>query len=523
VTGITFKHADGGGGRRYIVETMSAGVAVFDYDGDGDVDIYFLNGAPLKGTKVDTPPKNALYRNDGSFKFTEVTDQAGVGDAGFGLGVAVGDYDSDGYLDLYVNNYGPNILYRNNGDGTFADVTEGAGVANGHRVGAGANFLDIDKDGNLDLFVSNYVTWTEEAHVERYRGPWMVYPGPHDYLRSSNTLYRNNGDGTFADVSIKSGIASHKGTGMGTVCGDYDNDGDTDIIVANDRWGNFLFKNDGSGKFAEVGLTSGIAYDRGGNAQSSMGVACGDYDNDGWLDFQITSYQRELATLYKNQGGGFFDDVTRVTGAGAGTFGDVTWGNGFVDFDNDGDRDIFVARGHLDDNVEKYDDTGRYYARNLVLMNTGDGKFVDVSDQCGDGLTVTLASRGAAFDDLDNDGDIDVVILNSRREPTILRNDSAKDNHWIQIRLRGVKSNRDGVGAHVIVVSGNLKQVEEVHSGQGYQSHCGMQLHFGLGKRDHIDRVEVRWIGAGVDVLENVPVDRVLTITEGEEKADVRN
>jgi hypothetical protein len=301
---------------------------------------------------------------------------------------------------------------------------------------------------------------------------------------------------------------------MGTVCADSDNDGDTDIIVANDDWGNFLFQNDGTGKFTEAGLVSGLAHDLGGSAQSSMGIACGDYNNDGWLDLQMTSYQTELATLYENLGGGLFGDVTRVTGAGAGTLTDVTWGNGFADFDNDGDRDLFIACGHLNDNVEKYTDLTTYYARNLLLMNTGDGKFVDISDECGDGMDVKLTSRGAAFDDLDNDGDIDVVILNSRREPTVLRNDSDTGNHWIRIRLEGVKSNRDGVGAHVTVVAGDLKQMDEVHSGQGYQSHFGMLLHFGLGGRDLIDRIEVRWIGGGVDVLENVPVDRLLTITQ---------
>jgi hypothetical protein len=309
---------------------------------------------------------------------------------------------------------------------------------------------------------------------------------------------------------------------MGTACADYDNDGDTDIIVANDDWGNFLFQNNGAGTFAEVALISGLAYDLGGSAHSSMGVTCGDFNNDGWIDLQMTSYQRELATLYENLGGELFNDVTRLTGAGAGTLIHVTWGNGLVDFDNDGDRDLFIACGHIDDNVDKFDDTTSYRAKNVLLMNTGEGKFVNVSDQCGDGLAVELVSRGAAFDDLDNDGDIDVVILNSRSGPTILRNDSAQHNHWIQVRLRGVKSNRDGVGAHVTVVAGNLKQLAEAHSGQGYQSHYGLQPHFGLGERDHIDRIEVRWIGGGVDVLENIPVDRLLTITEGESRTGRR-
>ena len=515
-TGITFVHTDGSSGRRYIVETVSAGLALFDYDNDGDIDIYFLNGAPLPGTKVDKPPRNALYRNDGGWKFTDVTEQAGVGDTGYGLGVAAGDYDNDGYQDLYLNNFGPNVLYHNNGDGTFTDVTKQAGVAIGNHVGAGACFLDIDKDGDLDLFVAHYVDFTFETHqICRFNG-YPAYVGPLNYPTTSNTLLRNNGDGTFTDISVESGIAACKGAGMGMVCADYDNDADTDIIVGNDEAGNFVFRNDGTGKFEEVGLLSGLAYDGSGMPQGTMGVDCGDYNNDGRLDFQMTSYERELATLYRNLGGGSFQDVTKTTGAGEGTLPYVTWGNGLIDLDNDGDRDLFIACGHLHDNVELFDNVTSYECKNIVLENLGQEKFANVSEKCGDGLQVKLSSRGAAFDDLDNDGDIDVVILNSRREPTTLRNDLPQPNHWIQIRLRGVKCNRDGVGSHVKVVAGDLAQLAEVHSGRGYQSHFGTRLHFGLGTRDHVDRIEVRWLGGSVDVIENIPADRFVTITEGQ-------
>jgi len=516
-TGISFRHTDGSSGRRYVVETVSAGVATFDYDNDGDIDIYFLNGAPLKGAKPGTPPVNALYRNDGNFKFTDVTAKAGVGDKGYGLGVCAGDYDNDGDQDLYLNNYGANVLYRNNGDGTFTDVTDKARVANGRKVGAGACFLDIDKDGDLDLYVANYLKFSYETHKVRQIRGVPVYTKA--FPPEADTLYRNNGDGTFTDVSKASGIANHLGWGMGMVCADYDDDGDTDIFVANDISMNFLFRNDGKGKFEEVALTCGVAVDGMGTAQGSMGVDCGDYDNDGRLDFHQTSYSRQLAVLYRNVGSGFFEDVTLVSRAGTGTRVKVTWGHGFVDFDNDGDRDIFVACGHLQDNVEKYDDAMEYHAKNVLLMNTGKGKFANISDKCGSGLAVKLSSRGAAFNDLDNDGDVDAVVLNSRREPTILRNDSPAKNHWLQIRLRGTKTNRDGIGARVKVVSGKLTQIGEVHSGQGYQSHYGMRLHFGLGKLDRVDRVEVRWIGGGVDVLENVRVDQVLRIAEGVPKA----
>jgi hypothetical protein len=517
-TGITFSHTDGSIGHHYVMETVTAGLALFDYDNDGDTDIYFLNGAALKGRMFKEPPRNELYRNEGGWKFTDVTEKAGVGDKGYGLGVAIGDYDNDGDLDIYLNNYGPNILYRNNGDGTFTDMTKRAGVENGFKVGAGACFLDADKDGDLDLYVSNYLDFSYDKHVPLIRRGFPVYATPRYFSPVPDNLYRNNGDGTFTDITESSRIGQHAGWGMGIVCADYDNDGDTDVFIANDVAENFLFRNDGTGNFDEVGLVAGFAYDVHGDQHGSMGVDCGDYDNDGLLDFYVTSYEDQLATLYRNLGDGMFEDVTMLTGAGAGTLPHVTWGNSFVDFDNDGDRDIFVACGHLQDNVELYDDTKAYQARNILLMNTGNGKFVDISDEAGDGMNVKMSSRGAGFDDLDNDGDIDVVILNSRGQPTILRNDSPSKGRWIQVRLRGTKSNRDGVGAHVKVIAGDLRLVDEVHSGRGYQSHYGMRLHFGLGNREKVDRIEVRWIGGGVDVLENISADKHVILAEGGSK-----
>jgi hypothetical protein len=534
-TGITFVHTDGGSGQHYIMETVSAGLALFDYDNDGDIDIYFLNGAPLKGTVSKLPPKNALYRNEGNWRFTDVTEEAGVGDTGYGLGVAVADYDNDGDQDIFLNNYGANVLYRNNGNGTFTDVTKQAGVEGDFQVGAGACFLDMDKDGDLDLYVLRYLDFSYEKHVIATTMGIPVYANPRFYPPLPSLCYRNNGNGTFTDVSSQSNIGRHAGYGMGMVCADYDNDGDTDILVANDVMENFLFKNDGTGRFEEVGVETGFAYDGNGDEQGSMGVDCGDYDNDGWLDFYVTSYQNQLATLYRNLEGVAFQDVSLATGAGAGTLQHVTWGNSFVDFDNDGDRDIFVACGHLQDNVEKYDDTTSYYAENILLMNTGNGKFVDVSKTSGSGMKVKLSSRGAGFDDLDNDGDVDVVILNSRREPTILRNDSPSKGHWLQVQLKGVKTNRDGVGARVKVTAGELVLIDEVHSGRGYQSHYGTRLYFGLGYRTKVDRVEVRWIGGGqgealhrikpafggVDVFENIAADRLITLIEGGSKKKV--
>lgn len=303
---------------------------------------------------------------------------------------------------------------------------------------------------------------------------------------------------------------------MGMICSDYDNDGDTDIFIAHDiSVGNFLFKNDGTDKFEEIALMAGLAYDFHGDEQGSMGVDAGDYDNDGLFDLYVTSYQAQSATLYRNLGDDIFEDVTRKTGAGAGIFTGVTWGNSFIDFDYDGDRDIFVACGHLLDNIDLIDDSTSCFIPNVILMNNGNGSFINVSEQSGDGMKVTLSSRGAGFDDLDNDGDVDVVILNSRRESTVLRNDSNPKGHWLQIRLRGIKTNRDGVGAHVKVTAGDLVLIDEVHSGRSYQSHYGDRLYFGLGKHEKVDRVEVKWIGGGVDVITNVPTNKIMTITKG--------
>jgi enediyne biosynthesis protein E4 len=521
-TGIDFVHTDGSSGRRYIVETVSAGLALFDYDGDGLIDIYFVNGAPLPGGEeapktgqapgVHAPepvpfselPRNTLYRNEGGWRFRDVTDEAGVGDTGFGLGVTVADYDNDGFPDLFVNNFGPNVLYRNNGDGTFTDVTNEAGVAGDGQVGAGACFLDIDGNGNLDLYAANYVKFTIETNISQTQDGHPVYVGPRSYSFEPDLLYRNNGDGTFTDISAASGIAAHAGSGMGMVCCDYDGDGDTDAFVLNDVSSNYLFENDGAGNFREVALMAGAAYNGFGDDLGSMGVDCGDYDNDGWPDFLMTSYQGELPVLYRNRGDGTFEDVTVRARVGTAALRHVNWGVGFVDFDNDGHRDIFMACGHLQDNIHLLDGSTAYHARNILLSNNGDGTFTDVSAVSGDGMRIEASSRGAAFDDLDNDGRVDAVVLNSRREPSILRNMSQTGHHWIQIRLRGIRSNRDGVGARVRVVTDDLIQTAEVHSGRGYQSHWGTRLHFGLGTNRRVDRLEVRWPAGHTQVVENL-------------------
>ena len=517
-TGIDFVHTDGSSGGYYIVETVSTGLATFDYDGDGLIDIYFPNGAPLRGAPSGQPPRHALYKNLGNWKFRDVTEEAGVVCNGYGLGAAVADYDNDGWPDLYLTNYGPKILFRNNGNGTFTDVTARAGVADGNKVGGGVCFLDIDGDGRLDLYVANYVRFTYETNVVFSRAGYAEYAGPKSYPPETHTLYRNRGDGTFADVSAASGIASRPGPGMGAVCGDYDNDGATDIFVLNDVSANFLWHNDGHGRFEEVALLSGAAYNGAGDPLGNMGVDCGDYDNDGLLDFFSTSYQNQLPVLFHNLGNGAFDDATARTGAGAGSGPYVKWGCGFVDFDNDGRRDLFVGCGHLQDSIDHYDASTAYRCRNVALRNSDGNQFVNVSGPSGLDVLAPHSARGVAFDDLDNDGDIDVVIVNSREAPTLLRNmyyERGGRGHRLDLQLRGTKTNRDGVGARVTVIAGDLTQIDEVHSGRGYQSHWGSRLHFGLAGHDRVDRIEVRWCGGAVEVFEGVPVDQLTTLVEG--------
>jgi hypothetical protein len=514
-SGIAFRHTDGSSGRYYLIESVASGLATFDYDGDGWVDIYFLNGCALPGAVPDPQATNALYRNLGGFRFVDVTASAGVGDTGYGLGVTVGDYNNDGHPDLYCNNFGPNVLYRNSGDGTFADVTRQTGTVRGETAGAGANFLDTNGDGALDLFVANYVRFSFEGHHPRFVMGLPRYPAPRFHPLQPNVLYRNDGAGTFTDVSQESGIANHAGAGMGTVCLDGDNDGDTDIFVCNDTTDDFLFANDGTGRFDEVGMFAGVAVNTSGLPMGSMGADSGDYDRDGWMDLFVTDYQGEPPALYRNLGDGLWEDVATRVRADGGSFPYVKWGSGFVDFDNDGDKDIFFACGHTEDNIEQTDRRTSYACHPVLLRNTGDGRFVNVSTVSGDGLKLKIVGRGVCFDDLDNDGRVDVVMQNARGPAVVLRNESDTGNHWLMLLLRGVPTNRDGVGARVQVVAGDLVQVDEVHSGRSYQSHFGSRLHFGLGPREKVDRIEVQWLGGGREVFEQVSVDRLTVLTEG--------
>jgi hypothetical protein len=525
-SGIRFRHTDGSSGEHFLVEAMASGLATFDYDRDGNLDIYFLNGAPLRGTVVHDTPRNAMYRNDGpplAGRFTDVTQESGLGDAGYGLGVAIADYDEDGHPDVFLSNFGPCVLYRNNGDGTFSDVTAQSGLNTGSTVGAGASFLDIEGDGDLDLYVANYIKFSYDANPPSVFRGRKVYPGPVVFPAEADQLFRNNGDGTFMDISRSAGISGQASWGMGTAAADFDDDGDTDILVANDSAKNFLLQNDGRGNFQEEALQRGIAYDYRGDALGSMGVDVGDFNNDGRLDAFMTSYEKQLTALYQNLGQGFFQDVTLRTGAGAGTLPRVNWGTGLIDFDNDGDRDLFFANGHIHDNLDEFDDTTSYRQPNQLLENQNGRRFIDVSKECGLGVVGQHSGRGACFEDFDNDGDVDVVVLNSRELPTLLENRSQSSHGWIEIELVGRNTNRDGVGARVWVKAGNRVQIAEVLSGRSYQSHFGSRLHFGLADRRHIDQIEVRWIGGGRDTIRDIPAGQVIQIHEGGQLRSKKN
>jgi len=514
-TGIKFTHTDGGAGTRYLVQTVAAGVAVFDYNGDGFPDIYFLNGAPVPGSRFDYVPRNRLYRNNGDWTFTDVTGQSNTGDPGYGLGVATADYDNDGDQDIYISNFGPDVLYRNNGNGVFTDVTQQAGVAS-DRFGAGVAFVDVNNDGHLDLYVANYVKYRYADNILESNGASRSPAGPARYPLARDQLFLNNGDSTFKDVSKSSGVESVTRAGMGLVCADIDDDADTDIFVCSDVGGNLLLQNDGAGNFVDVALSAGVAFDRNGKDNGSMGASCGDFNGDGRLDLAVTTFTAENTVLFQNLGGGMFTDVSARHEAFRATFSYVTWGAGLADFDHDQDQDLYLACGYLHPggNLSK---TGSGYKCANFYFENHQGVFTDVSRLCGPGLGVVACSKGAAFDDLDNDGDLDAVIVNMNGPPTILRNDLDTQRNSVQISLRGAKANRDGVGARISVVTADKTQIAEVHRGQGYQSSYGDRVHFGLGQAEKPAEITVRWPGGRVDKIVDPPAAKFLRIYEGGE------
>ena len=510
--GLTQRNVSGTD-QSYIVEGMMGGAAFFDYDRDGDVDLYVANGSSFAGFAAGEHPANQLYRNDGG-RFTDVTVAADVGDTSWSMGCAVADYDNDGHSDLYVTNFGRNILYRNAGAGRFADVTVAAGVGD-MGWGTGASFGDYDRDGDVDLYVANYVDFSLD-----YESPipclWKnvkVYCGPVGLLPAADVFYRNNGDGTFSEWTQQAGLAGEKFYGMSALFGDYDNDGWPDLFVANDSTPNLLFRNLRDGRFAEEALMAGVAYSGEGVTQGCMGAAWGDYDNDGLFDLFVTNFADEYNALYRNEGGGFFADVSFGAGIGAAPAELVSWGTGFFDYDNDGDRDLFVANGHTYPQADLPRVNSSYEQINSLFENR-DGRLVEVSAGAGLGFALRRVSRGTSFADYDGDGDIDLFVLNLNDPPTLLRNDGDHDNHYLLVHTVGTKSNRDGIGARVIISVGGQTQHAEVQSGGSYLSHNDLRLHFGLGKAEHVDQLEVRWPSGAVQVLSDLAVDQHLTVVE---------
>jgi len=513
---------------KYLLETTGCGVAFYDYDNDGWLDIFLVNGTRLEGFPAGTEPTSHLFRNNRDGTFTDVTAKAGVAHSGWGQGVCVGDYDNDGWDDLYITYYGKNVLYHNNGDGTFTDVSQKAGVAGkGTRWNTGCAFVDYDRDGRLDLFVANYIDLDLATAPVPESGPClyksvMVACGPPGLQGGKNILYHNNGDGTFTDVSEASGILNANGTyGLGVLTADFDNDGWPDIYVANDSTASALYQNKKNGKFQDIAIEAGCALSPDGKPQAGMGVSAADYDLDGNLDIVKTNFAGDTPSLYHNQGRANFEDTTFTAGLGAHTQY-LGWGCGFFDMDNDGWADILICNGHVYPEVEQLKTEAGYAQRKLLYQNLHNGHFADVSFQAGPGISEPSPSRGAAFGDFDNDGDIDVVVNTVNDYPQLLRCDSKLDNNWIKVRTIGTKSNRSGIGARLMCVThppGETKphqQIDEVRSGGGYFSQNDLRVHFGLGKAEKVDVLEVRWPSGQVDTLKDIKANQLIFVKETE-------
>ena len=516
--GLDFRHDNAATAQKFLIETMGAGCGWIDYDQNGLFDLYMVNGAATSAYQSKKSLRSALYRNNGDGTFTDVTSKVGVGAAGlYGMGVAVGDYDNDGFPDLFVLGYGRCILYRNNGDGTFRDVTEHAGVANLGRWASSAAWFDYDNDGRLDLVIANYIDWSPERNFYcGDRGPGMrSYCHPDDYHGLPPTLYHNNGDGTFSDVSKSSKLGLKPGNGLGVVTFDFDNDGWQDIFIANDSMPNFLFRNKRDGTFEDVGYFAGVAVSGDGQAEAGMGVDAADITGNGRMDLFVTHLDLQLARLYQNQADGTFEDITLRSKLGYATYHSSGFGTRFMDYDNDGARDIFAANGHVLDNVERYHAETKYAEPKFMFRNLGHGVFADVSKQLGPDFQIPRVSRGAAIGDFDNDGDLDILVNNNGQAPQLLRNDGGNANHWLQVLLIGTKSNRDAVGARLKLTAGDLVLYDQRKGGMSYQSAQDPRLHFGLGARTKVDALEITWPSGATTKLSDLKADQILAIQEG--------
>ena len=507
---------------RYIVEANGCGVAFYDYDNDGWPDIFVLNGTRLDGLPLGAKPTNRLYKNNRDGTFTDVTEEAGLVRSGWANSVCIGDFDNDGNDDLFVTYWGQNVLYRNNGDGTFTDVTEEAGLGGfPDRWNAGATFIDYDRDGHLDLFVSNYV----DIDLERVPLPgqgnnceWKgvpVFCGPRGMPGTKNYLYRNNGDGTFTDVSEQAGMHNPHGYyGMTALVTDVNEDGWPDIYVACDSTPSILYRNNRDGTFTDIAVECGVAYSEDGREQAGMGLATGDYDGDGKLDIVKTLFADEMPALYRNFGNGTFADMSVAAGLHVVTQ-HIQWGTGLVDFDNDSWPDLFYSVGNLFPTVERFNPRYPYRGPRFLFRNMRDGSFANVTNECGSGLTTPHSSRGCAFGDFDNDGDMDILVMNMNEPPSLIRADVSTGNHWLKVKLFGVESNRTAIGARVDVQAGGRTQAQEVHSQTSYYSVNDFRLHFGLGSNSKADELSVRWPNGKRETFRDLPADRLLFVEEG--------
>ena len=506
-SGVSFHHVNGASPDKHLVETMGSGGLFFDYDNDGWIDLFLVDGGSLADARVASQAKHRLYRNRGNGTFEDVTATSGIRHRDYGMGACAGDYDNDGWIDLYVTNFGPNALYRNRSDGSFTDVTAFAQVGE-PRWSASCAFADLDNDGDLDLFVVNYVD------ADRQRTPYCgnaklgqrFYCHPLNYPSLPNTLYRNDGRGVFTDVSAASGIGAHRGNGLGVVVTDYDGDGWPDVFVANDSVANVLFRNTGKLRFVETALGAGVAVATDGKARAGMGVDAGDYDGDGREDVVVTNLDFETHSLFRNVGDGLFEYTTRTSGLGFATLPFVGFGVAFLDADNDMQLDIAIANGHIMDNAPVYRSGTTYAQRNLFFRNAGPKRFVEIGRSAGDGFALEKVSRGLVAGDIDNDGDLDLVVTNNGQSADVLRNDSVRGNSLLV---------RAAIGARVRVTAGGQTQVRDVRAGSSYLGQNDLRVHFGLGHAAMADRVEVTWPSERVEVLSTVAVNQIVTIHEG--------